>query len=776
MHLMFIPQVLQTKMRKKIDKAYQSFFLHKKLDFYAKKGYNKVMKRFFAKMFAFVMVLSICFAGGCLGIGDGLDFFDDLFSKFENGEISEEEYYDKLADMESSIYGTKILYRPESYDYDGNSGGTEEQPNDYYGRYSWQIMRRLEAIYGVATNITLVNGYYQFDDSTLPYLYDSIRYQVDRQYNISNAVTIDQAGNVSTPTSQTAVALSANLGNAWNWSFAIDLDDANQKPALYNDYNTSDKTINYVEFTENGATKVINVLDSFSYPSFDSAKEYFIDHYGNISTTYLNTYVGTEGQYNYDLYSDFVKALEYAIYRYAIDLEPGQVVVEIPEDPIPEDGTYYSVSVTETINGVQVSYTIDEALANAQANFERLGGYVGISARNRTKIANWILNNVIGEKAMSSDIVTVYDGATLVTYTDANGTTTTFAVSSQEELENIMSSLEYEGELQYEGETITEATPDTVEVKRDYQNTVFNMVEKVCEEVSIGNDGEEGGNVTVDDRYLASEIKEYWGESFVAGGDEDPFPYYEDFSAHSGTPVIMPLEYQSVVLMFKETVNVTAVTITLQYDADLDGYQTASGQPFDENRFLTIEIMLNFYDHETNTLTQVGSKMVNVPDGKMKDAWGDDDLEDAEKRYSQQHGSSISFSQLVSFGVDESILGAPSKDLIVGPFNTQIGNGILMTDVGRNDYRGNPLVSKTPIQLTGLSKVKDYYSIIEPTEEQIANGETYLTGQLNHEMFAGNDGCDYLEVVYRVVKRVGDTETNYKFYTAVDAVTDRVLA
>lgn len=64
------------------------------------------------------------------------------------------------------------------------------------------------------------------------------------------------------------------------------------------------------------------------------------------------------------------------------------------------------------------------------------------------------------------------------------------------------------------------------------------MVNLVCDQVTIGSDEEEG-DVTVDERYLASEIIEYWGESFVAGGGDYPFPYYEDFSSvGSGKPVI----------------------------------------------------------------------------------------------------------------------------------------------------------------------------------------------------------------------------------------------
>lgn len=733
------------------------------------------MKKIFAKIFACMMGLAMCFAGvGCLGVGDGFDFFNDLFARFQNGDISEEEYYRELADMDTQLYGTKILYRPESYDFDGNSGGTEEQPNDYYGQYAWQILSRLELIYGVSdreqslTEEGMLYGYYTFNDTTLPYLYDSIRYQVDERQNVTSSIAItENDGELSFSTGTTnSVILSANLDNDWNWSFAIDSADNTQRPYLF----------------ENIAATIIEQTGSqistlFNASNFESNMS---DYYTQaIATNYLTTYVGAnkDGKSDpadYDNYSDYVKALEYAIYRYAIDLEPGTVKVDSSRSTVTnEDGTtttkYYTIKVIETRNGIQIEYTIDEALEKAKADFEIIGGYVGISERNRIKLAQWILTNVIGSQAMENDEVTVWDDVVQVSYNGQTG-----YVKNLDELNSFLDANDYQGadlETLPEGVTIS-ATSSQKTVDRDYEDTVGIMVELVCNQVSIGNNGEEGGNVNVDDRYLASEIKEYWGPSFVAGGDEDPFPYYEDFSTvTAGAPVIQPLEYQNVLFMFKEEVNVTAVTITFQYDADLDGYGTATGNDIDENRYLTIEVTLNFYDHETDTLTTVGSQMVNVPDGKMQDPWGSDSITAAERRYRQQHGTSISFSQMTSFGVDESIMGRPSQDLIVGAFNTDIGNGILMTDVGRNDYKGNPLVSKTPLTLTGNSRVKDYYSIIEPTEEQIAQGETWLTGQLNKDMFSGNDGCDYLEVVYRVVKRVGDTENNYKFYTAADVVT-----
>ena len=735
------------------------------------------MKKIFAKLFSFFMVLAMCFAGvGCLGVGDGFDFFNDLFARFQNGDISEEEYYRELADMDTQLYGTKILYRPESYDFDGNSGGTEEEPNDYYGQYAWQILRRLEAIYGIsdtrlAGDGAILDGYYTFNEKTLPYLYDSIRYQVDRQMTVSKAVSVSATGEVTEDESTLDyTALSADLNSAWNWTFDSEEDDNEQRAFLF------DSILGTPFYNENSNEISAIYLDNLSTIASNMSTYYTT----TIAPNYLNVYLGSTQEIENETngyYSDYVKALEYAIYRYAIDLEPGTVVVDSSSSTvINEDGTtttkYYSMQIIETQNGIPTTYSVDEALERAQADFNELGGFVGISERNRRNLSNWILNNVIGSQAMENDEVEVYTGATQVTYTDANGKSYTFVATNSTEANEILGSLG----LTNANISISEAVrSSTTEVGRDYEYTVANMVELVCDHVPIGNNGEEGGNVNVDDRYLASEIKEYWGPSFVSGGDEDPFPYYEDFSTvTAGAPVIQPLEYQNVLFMFNTTVNVTAITLTFQYDADLDGYGTATGNDIDENRYLTIEVSLNFYDHETDTLTTVGSQMVNVPDGKMQDPWGSDAITEAERRYAQQHGTSITFSQTASFGVDEPILGLASRDLIVGPFNTEIGNGILMTDVGRNDYQGNPLVSKTPLTLTGNSRVKDYYSIIEPTDEQIANGETYLTGQLNSEMFAGNDGCDYLEVVYRVIKRVGDTETNYKFYTSADVIADIV--
>lgn len=745
------------------------------------------MKKIFAKIFSMVIVLCMCVLGtGCFGVGDGLDYFSDLWNRFQSGEISEDEYYQELAKSQESaqLYGTKVLYRPESYDYSGNSGGTQEEENDYYGKYAWQILSRLELIYGVANmSADEVVGYYTFNTNTLPYLYDSIRYQVDKRLTVTQQIAFDGSSWSEpvdlTKTNSQYIALSANLDNAWNWSFDSDIENAEAES--YDNLTLGLITTGTWYANDNEryfANDNCNIVQGFYYITENTSEEISEEEHiannlnialqeayanGNFTGNYLETYIGATDDYLYQDYSDFVKVLEYVIYCYSLDLTPGQVIVE-PVMTTTQEGTtkYYSVKVVETSNGQQIELSADQALEQIKEVFEKLGSYVGVAERNKDKISKWILDNVIGSAAMQNDIVTEYIGATQISYTAADGTTTTFVATSAAEANAILKELGYSANLTDTQVPTVDATKPDISVGREYEDTIVNLVDRVCDQVTIGSDDD--GQIDVDDRYLASEVMEYMGNSFSAGGGDDPFPYFEDFSSPQAAMAVRPLEYQSAVLMFKEEVKISMVSVVLQYDADLDGYQTQSGDAFDSSRYLTIEIGLNYFNHQTGQRISVATQTVNVPDGKLVNPLGDENLD----RASAEAG--IEFSQTVVFGFYDSIL-PNNQDLIVGAFKTDIGGGILKTDVGRNDYRGNPIVSNDPIIISGLSAVKDYYEIIEPTEEQIAQGQTYLTGQLNAEKFMGDDGCDYLEITYRVIKRVGDTSTNYKFYTGLTATT-----
>ena len=78
------------------------------------------MRKIFAKIFSMVIVLCMCVLGtGCFGIGDGFDYFSDLWNRFQSGEISEDEYYDQLArtlrsPSELSAHDQRALYQCQS--------------------------------------------------------------------------------------------------------------------------------------------------------------------------------------------------------------------------------------------------------------------------------------------------------------------------------------------------------------------------------------------------------------------------------------------------------------------------------------------------------------------------------------------------------------------------------------------------------------------------------------------------------------------------------------
>lgn len=703
------------------------------------------MKKILAKIFSILLIVTFCFLGtGC----EEFNFFDDLWEKFQNGDITEEEYYDELEKNQTiPMYGTKVLYRPDHYDFNQGSGGTAEEENDYYGKYAWEILTRLELIYGVANNQSgdILNGYYTFNDATLPYLYDSIRYQVDEYTQVSNTITID-GDSVSISNNEKTV-MSANLNNDWEWSFLIDEGDVNTRPYLYDAMPDS--------IFESG-----NKISSSFAVDLETFKTDISSWYSRLSTNYQSIYLGTENVTDYGKYSDFVKTLEYVIYCYSLDLTPGEVVVST-ENLGSEQ--YYQIKIIQTANGVQQELTPKEALSAIKETFDKLGSYVGVAERNKDKIIQWILDNVIGQNAMASDSVVEKKNAIEIVY-DGESQFFTSVESAKDFITSKGVTLTESDQEKIDA--MQEPTVQTIEVGRNYasiggtEGTVEKIVDKVCEEVTIGGD-----DVYVDDRFLASEIVEYYGESFTYSKEKDVFPYYEDFTTGAGARAIRPLEYQSAVLMFKEEVNISQLIVAFQYDADLDGYQTATGERFDGSRYIEIEVGLNFFDYETKTKTVVDTKTAIVPDGKTVDPLGDEDLQ----KLSKQTG--ISFSQSVMFGFDEPILGDWKKDLICGAFNVDIGGGVLKTDVGRNGYKGIPFVSEDPIKIVGNTQVKNYYEIIEPTEEEIAKGETYLSGQLNSSMFMGSDGCDYLEITYRVIKKVGDTSTNYKFYTGISVLT-----
>lgn len=635
--------------------------------------------------------------------------------------------------LPADLYGSKVLYRPDDYDYDYGSGGADgsgEGENDYYGQYAYGILNYLYNIYAIGNNTYLqyLSENYEttgsnFDMENLPYLYDSIRYKVDTVGQVTHSAELDGNGNLTNIQSldESYYIVGADINTNWNWSFEPDLGVENLPALLYYDYsfNSSYQTNNhiyntYLELGEQGDFQTIINDNTYNLPAYQQ-------NYNNI---YLGTLLATD----YDNYSDFVKTLEYVIYCYAVDLEPAEVVVT-QSSAYP----YYTIRIGNF-------ESVDSALETAKTTFEILGTYVGLVSRQITKIQNWIIENIIGQDALNDDSFTSY-------YQNDADDEVFIEVTHQD------------GSISYQLSTNASNRygQSTYDLGRNYQTAVENIVAAVCNDVSIGKNDDDS-DVTIDDRFLASNIMEYAGSTFTIQ-DDGNFPVYDPENPEHAY-AIRPLEYQSVVLMFKQETYIDGLWLALKYDADGDGTEE---DVYNWDEYIDIIVDLNYYNHATNTRRIIQSKKVRVYDGPyaidyMYGFEGDTGGGGDGELVPRDHCSGVVFDDLGS--------------LHVGVFNVDIGGGILKTDVGRNDYKGDPLVSLDPLVLVGTNNIRRYYEIVEPgstdlDQEALEDGYTYTSGRLNPTMFSGSDGCDYIEITYKVIKEAGNTTKNYKFYTGL---------
>lgn len=626
--------------------------------------------------------------------GGGLGSREDLQDQFENGEMTEDEFEDAMKEtLSAPLYGTKVLYRPEHYDFDQGGGSY----SNYYAKYAYTILYDLVRTYGPYS--------YNYYITAGSYIYDSIRYQVTSFANVTTEISSDgQESDVS------YYLMQASTNTDWNMTLPYDNENI-MIVAFPFDPLTQGYRINQTEL--NG---ILSVEYSIPQKTYEDQNTQYYTNTDN-STSYVKSFLAPayEGALPSDgdtrneelgtlidsnQYSDVVKAVEYALYCFALDLTPQTVTFT--------EGS----SATQPINVSIGGQTADAQLEYIKEVFNSIGSTVGVSNRMQAKLVDWLLEIVIGEEAMANDTVIYYDGVT-VTRNDDGSSSYNFS----------------------------NATTETVTNARDYENTVEEIVSTVCEQVQIGNVNDD--DVNIDDRFLASEVKDFWGDLFSidVNNEEDPFVN------------IPAMEYQSAVLMFNDDLedieirdpnDPTGMTTTtvqghkvenlwlvFQYDAGNDGHNNV-----DPNASITIRVHLNAYINGVYMQDVAESQMITVPDGPM------------------DYGNT----GMVMF---ESI-GDRENGLIFNSFNTEVGNGILKA---MDNYSGSTLISD-PLILVGTTELKDYYKLIEP-EEPLADGTTYTYGILDHTKLTGADQTDYLEIAYEVIKVAGDTETNYKFQTGI---------
>ena len=481
----------------------------------------------------------------------------EIQDAIDSGELTEEEAEDLRDDLRGGINldGVLVLRRPlDGYDYNGNV-----VTSNYYQEFSTNLLRTLFQVYGninyavdsgnifetistdIGENETIDELNQQFQenpDAFIPF-YDAMRYQITDVQQVGttiygsnglitidgtvysyteespltltpplgSAITEDANGQITvggttftyalnngaltlTSVAATGVEVTANTNYAWNWSVRFDAED--YRPWLY--------AYNGEQLLPDGTvTATFNKNDPLFNYSFDTFQSYYEGGYEYYTyafnaAAFNNAFVNTEYQ----------TALEYAIYCIVLGQRPNAMDVTIDQ----------SGNVTVTVEGYaaqttpEVKSSVQLALEDKQQLFNELGSYVGLTQTNKTYIAEFILDEIIGEAATGTALA-----------------------------QNV---------LMYE---------DVVDAIVEYAGTLTTIGQ------TQGPDGETDDDPTyVGDNFIASEMATYPLLSFMSNMDGDNFLYTGEY------------EYQSfVILPSTEDLEIGNIMLDFKYDAGRDG-------------------------------------------------------------------------------------------------------------------------------------------------------------------------------------------------------------
>lgn len=429
-----------------------------------------------------------------------------------------------------SLEGVKVLRKPLSYSFDENVPENDGTTDFYYslaedligylfstyGNFNSdveiQYANIFDMLYQNSGNAQVGELAEQFaaNPDGFVYFYDAIRHQVT---------------SVQQDASTHNYVVTVDTSRAWNWSLTANVE--NYPSLVYG-------LISNLQ--ENGML----VSNTFTEAQFTYA--HFNEYYTGQLPVGTEIFVPTDFQSAY-VNEDYINGLTYAIYSLVLGLEPNAMTV-----------SYTSGAPVLTVEGYAATAdqtSAERALEEVKILFNQLGSYVGLTERNKTAITQFVLDEIIGERAQIDP--------TLPT--------------------------PYSYDLYYE---------DVVSAIVDYCGTL----------TTIGQASEETGEgeTTVGDSFMASEVVDYPATSFFTTFDEDPFAYVE------------ASEYQSLVLMpavteENPTIRITDMWLDFQYDANKDGNAI-----YDENLSIDIEVVVRWNKGDGSDIREV-RQTITVVDG-----------------------------------------------------------------------------------------------------------------------------------------------------------------
>lgn len=637
-----------------------------------------------------------------------------------------------------NLEGVKVMRKPAEYSISEIVG--EENSEYFYNLLSSSITRYLYLTYAYGienivddenqVKLSILSGTnledILYDGTNLDryFYYDSIRYSVE-------SIIVNNVDNV--------LEITLDTSSAWNFGFDnyYTLDESVSgfpTLALVN----NDIDILSTTYTENGDTLNINAdYIEYSESIYGTPGDYSNIYYGeNVvendilmygKSPYYQEFVANEPVTTLNTYQD---ALEYITYLFVLgyDYETADGAVSSEDAPyfnlqisqnmqsVNFNGTTLSlnipsVTVERTPNG-RTNVSINEALSEIKERYNVLGTYIGVTDENKEQLVRYILDYVIGlDNGENGDYffeITILE--------DGGGGTAQVAERRQ------------------------------VEVNRDYENVVRNIVDVACGEVRIG--GVEGNDeVFIDTAYPISEIVDYKNDYFYTQWyDENGNTSDENILGH-----VDAAEYQAMSISLPiEEIGSYLTDIYLCFEYNNDNPDNESELVYDELNGLTLNLGINYFDSQGNVLYSSTPVQKNVKYGRL--------MSDAD-----YHTGIDPDIRNVFFTTSDDV----TSDDIYGPvfsqiekiplrmqFDNDIDEGVLNAELKGEEVNEYEHV----IKITGNSKAREYYKM-NPSSSY---GQ-YATFDPN--MFAGK--TDYIEIYFDVVKDKNMLNKNYNFKVGV---------
>lgn len=458
---------------------------------------------------------------------DDDDDDDDNGNPDEDDETKKEEQTGGI-----SVDYVKVLRKPLSYDFSGNvtnKDGGEDGNKEYYYNFGGDVLTYLFRTYGNFNSGTraqknIFDEYYKTTNNekmnelsqnfevaankdNYLYWYDAIRYQITSvspcyKKKDSDTETTQDPGEAELIDGKPVIVsydVTANFNQGWNWGISKN----NIKYNVFLKANFGKENNNYLI---NSNFKVDSEIIQYDFASFENY------YSGGLSLEMIDEkfpyYFESQTFNDAFINTDYNRALEYAIYSIVLGIQPRNMTItyDASNNFMPK----VKIDGYDEIVGANAKTSAEVAVEDIKSTFNRLGAYVGLTAKNKKDIVKYILENVIGEQA-----------------------TAPYTVGG------INKSVDYY-----------------------YEDVVTAIVDYCGKLTTIGKAKEDdpSTDTKIDDAYIASEVVDFPYTTFFSKfGNGDPFKNKK------------PYEYQSAVIVPSRETTVTDIWLDFKYDAGNDG-------------------------------------------------------------------------------------------------------------------------------------------------------------------------------------------------------------